>query len=1559
MIDRRRLGKEDLEQSTRALCFEFMDKGSLQKHLSDESCGLDWETRYNIIKGTCEGLRYIHEGLEEPLLHLDLKLDNILLDTNMVPKTADFGLSRIFGDQLTMATQCSFGTLGYKPPEYIDKKKISKKFDIFSLGVIIIQIVSGPESYHKCLDRMTSGEFVDQVCKNWRKRWQATCNSDFSLEAYCRQVETCTQIALDCLEKDWQKRPDIVKIFEELNKIEPGINKENYLGILQPTKRKCQTVCGMVEWDNRQETSFDAGKELIIGREEEKKRMASSIESMPEKIIILPIYGVGGIGKTTFARLIYNDTKFRDYSQVWVYVSTRFDLCKIGNSIISQLSGKENQANDLELIKCCLTKLLNGKNILIVLDDLWQNNTIELVDLKDMLDPGDSKKRIVLVTTRSEEIAKKMCINIKPYKIQALEDEMCLDIIKQKSDFEGRHDKEKLEGIGKDIARKCGGVALAAQTLGSMLQSMEYDQWISVRDSDIWNETISNDLSLPNHVLASLKLSYLTMDKSLKFCFKYCAIFPKGHKIVKRDIIYQWISLGFIEPTLLSSPLELCEKYIVRLLGLSFIQYSISLSTYQQYGVHDIVFTMHDLVHDLATSLLGDEILDQSRPGNTNANSSKYALILNCSKSLESCTTSPASLSALRFLDYEGSELSGFSFESAKSLQVLDLSECSIQKLPDSISRLTQLRYLNAPRIRGRMVPECITSLSNLSYLSLRGSYAILALPQSIGRLEGLVYLDLSGCVGIKELPESIGGMEGLVHLDLSGCMGIKELPESFGNLTSLEHLDFAYCENVIGLSQCLARLTKLQHLNLLHCKNIEDLPIALGSLTELRYLNLSDSSRLSGNRCSEAAFLGSLTKLRYLNLSSRKKPMSKLSLPQSLDSLTELEYLDLSYNMNIGKLPASFQKLCSLVHLDLSGCFFLKGIPEALNGLTKLQYLNLSRVPRFLGTRQVQEVFGNLSELRYLNLHGCLSVRGLPYPGQDEINCLLGRICTLSNLEYLNLGYNAGIISIPETVANLKNLNTLDISFTPICRLPASISEINSLKFLHTKKCGMLDISTLPQYMRSSRILPNSVGHTGGGESTSHTLQLEYESYARLKISGLENVKSAKEARTIELVDKIDVTQLALVWTRDAKRFVDDAEVLRELEPPYSVTKFRLEGYNSVSFPPWVMRINDYLPGLTKIEISDLPSCNNLPPLGHLPNLKHLYIRRMDSIKKIDADLYGGPRPFSQFLNLVIEEMKCLEEWNTVVSGDQDFFFNNPRLPQSGSVKIIHCPSLRFKPCPPQCGRLEIEHSDEVMLSSLENRGQVSLLMKNVLRHGHEKDNRCRVGASAIKDLLVGCCAVPLYRWSLLCQLPYLRKLKFVDCSDLTCSSPDFLGGLTSLRSLTVRHCQSIVSLPEMLGDLASLRKLKICECKGIKTLPDSIHKLPRLETLKVVNCENIVSLPERLGDLTSLEELKILGCTGIKTLPESLRQLTLLWNLTVQDCESITSLPEGLGDLASLMWLEIRGCSGIKTLPDTIHKLTNLQQLRISGCHELIHWCELKENKMKLTHIKERDFS
>jgi hypothetical protein len=250
-------------------------------------------------------------------------------------------------------------------------------------------------------------------------------------------------------------------------------------------------------------------------------------------------------------------------------------LNKIYESIILKLSEKESRANERQMINSCLLKLLSGKKILIVLDDLWEDDQFHLQELKDMLYHADSNI-IILVTTRSERVAGRICTNLQPYKILPLTNDMCWDIIKQRSAFEARDDKKQLTNIGREIAQKCGGVALAAQSLGFTLRSMNFNQWMNVKDNDIWNEPVSTDASLPNHVLASLKLSYSQMDLSLKKCFSYCAIFPKGHKIVKYDVIYQWISLDFIKPTKILSNLQLCEKYIARLLGLSFFQHSAS-----------------------------------------------------------------------------------------------------------------------------------------------------------------------------------------------------------------------------------------------------------------------------------------------------------------------------------------------------------------------------------------------------------------------------------------------------------------------------------------------------------------------------------------------------------------------------------------------------------------------------------------------------------------------------------------------------------------------------------------------------------------------------------------------------------------------------------------------------------------------------------------------------------------------------------------------------------------------------------------------------------------------
>ncbi|KAG2557013.1 hypothetical protein PVAP13_8NG185200 [Panicum virgatum] len=512
----------------------------------------------------------------------------------MVPKIADFGLSRIFGNDLAHITRNPYGTPGYQPPEYIDNGEISEKFDIFSLGVVIIKIVSRPKGNPNCLD---------QVQRDWRSRLQATCTDDL-FEVYCHQVDTCIQISLECVETDSQKRPDIIKIIEKMNALECNTGKLHEKGCDRTISRmtvhnrkiemrpesvdtidqhrniilRSEPSCNELKLHDALETSSNIVEEHIVGRTEEKEKvMASLLEAISEKIVILPIHGIGGIGKTTFARMIYNDPKFNCYSHVWIHVSKRFDINKICESIILQLSGKESLVNERKMIHSCLKKLLHGKKILIVLDDLWEDNQFLLHELKDTLYHDDSNITI-LVTTRSERVAERICTNIQPHKILPLTNDMCWDIIKQRSNFKERNDKEQLMAIGLEIAQKCGGVALAALSIGFTLRSMNFDEWMKVKDSDIWNEPSSKDFFLPNHVLASLKLSYSYMSPCLKPCFTYCATFPKGHNIVKDDLIYQWIALDFIKPTRLLSIMELCERYIVQLLEMSFFNNQCHLS---------------------------------------------------------------------------------------------------------------------------------------------------------------------------------------------------------------------------------------------------------------------------------------------------------------------------------------------------------------------------------------------------------------------------------------------------------------------------------------------------------------------------------------------------------------------------------------------------------------------------------------------------------------------------------------------------------------------------------------------------------------------------------------------------------------------------------------------------------------------------------------------------------------------------------------------------------------------------------------------------------------------
>ncbi|XP_044410357.1 uncharacterized protein [Triticum aestivum] len=185
----------------RLLCFEYISNGSLDKHITDELRGLEWETRYEIITGICKGLRYLHE--EKSIIHLDLKPSNILLDDRMVPRIIDFGLARPSENSHDMGQH--FGTRGYIAPEYEHEGETSVKSDIYSLGAIIIQLITGHFSFPN----------KNNVIRRWRHRW----SKPPTLLQY-QQVTKCIEMAVRCRKQEPEDRPSISEIISILTESE-------------------------------------------------------------------------------------------------------------------------------------------------------------------------------------------------------------------------------------------------------------------------------------------------------------------------------------------------------------------------------------------------------------------------------------------------------------------------------------------------------------------------------------------------------------------------------------------------------------------------------------------------------------------------------------------------------------------------------------------------------------------------------------------------------------------------------------------------------------------------------------------------------------------------------------------------------------------------------------------------------------------------------------------------------------------------------------------------------------------------------------------------------------------------------------------------------------------------------------------------------------------------------------------------------------------------------------------------------------------------------------------
>ncbi|PAN34214.1 hypothetical protein PAHAL_6G075500 [Panicum hallii] len=185
----------------RLLCFEYLSKGSLKDYVSDASRGLEWRSRYQIIKGICEGIHYLHGNT---IVHGELRPTNVLLDDNMDPKIACFCLSRCFVEhQRSAVTPNKIESMGYMAPDAF-AGFITFMSDIYSLGIIIAEMLTGCKDIQK-----------ENVLESWRTRL-GTSLTDILLE----QVRVCTEISIACINPNQERRPDMQHIIEMLDETE-------------------------------------------------------------------------------------------------------------------------------------------------------------------------------------------------------------------------------------------------------------------------------------------------------------------------------------------------------------------------------------------------------------------------------------------------------------------------------------------------------------------------------------------------------------------------------------------------------------------------------------------------------------------------------------------------------------------------------------------------------------------------------------------------------------------------------------------------------------------------------------------------------------------------------------------------------------------------------------------------------------------------------------------------------------------------------------------------------------------------------------------------------------------------------------------------------------------------------------------------------------------------------------------------------------------------------------------------------------------------------------------
>ncbi|KAJ0613264.1 putative P-loop containing nucleoside triphosphate hydrolase, leucine-rich repeat domain superfamily [Helianthus annuus] len=522
---------------------------------------------------------------------------------------------------------------------------------------------------------------------------------------------------------------------------------------------------------DRETSSFIHDSSLIFGRNEETEMVAQNICNKDigkfdnGEIRVYGIWGMGGVGKTTLAQLVYNHDMVNKYFNLkcWVYVSENFQVKEILKNIIESIDNCGCTLTLLDKLQEYLQSKLRGKKFVIVLDDVWieEGERIKWNKLRETLSCG-AEESVILMTTRYQTTSQMMA------KVPELQHELgCLSekdsglLFKKHAFADGRvgGDISELEPIGRKIVEKCKGLPLAVKTLGSLM----------------WSKS-----SISERLATCERQQYMGVERKQDLaCFEKDVLIPL------------WVSNGFIPRKGETDLYALGEEIFNCLVWRSFFQTVKADSKWDR----AIRYKMHDLMHDMARYVSGHDywIIESGK------DLIFHDEVLHFSSQCPDIQFSPGflgNLTSLRSIFMYGklNECAISQLFNHGYLRVIYLADM-FSRLPESLSKLKHLKYLSLSNSSIHLFPRSLMYLQNLQVLVLISCYNLIELPDSICKLKHLKYLNLSHS-SIEVLPESIMYLQNLQVLLLFSCKQLRWLPRGLRYMVNLQRLDIRYCKN-------------------------------------------------------------------------------------------------------------------------------------------------------------------------------------------------------------------------------------------------------------------------------------------------------------------------------------------------------------------------------------------------------------------------------------------------------------------------------------------------------------------------------------------------------------------------------------------------------------------------------------------------------------------------------------------------------------------------------------------------------------------------------------------